>query len=76
MRATKPAERSPTSEQALPLEGLAHLGAVYLIWSSTYLAIRVTVRPGAGFPPFTMGATRLLLAGRYVPSHLRAGPPP
>lgn len=66
MRATKPAESSPSSEQALPLEGLAHLGAVYLIWSSTYLAIRVTVRPGAGFPPFTMGATRLLLAGTLL----------
>lgn len=49
--------------QALPLEGLAHLGAVYLIWGSTYLAIRVAVGPGGGFPPFTLGATRLLLAG-------------
>ena len=56
-------ESKGSAGQALPVEGLAHLGAVYLIWSSTYLAIRVTVRPGGGFPPFTMGATRLLLAG-------------
>ncbi len=63
MRARKSVEPSSASAQALPLEGLAHLGAVYLIWSSTYLAIRITVRPGAGFPPFTMAGTRLLLAG-------------
>lgn len=59
-----PKSPAPRQEhQALPLEGLAHLVAVYLIWGSTYLAIRVTVRPEGGFPPFTMGATRLLLAG-------------
>ncbi len=34
-----------------------------MIWGSTFLGIRVTVRPGAGFPPFTMGATRLAVAG-------------
>ena len=35
---------------------------VYLVWSSTYLAIRVAVRPGAGFPPFALAAMRCLLA--------------
>jgi drug/metabolite transporter (DMT)-like permease len=42
--------------------GLLHLGVVYLVWSSTYLAIRVAVRPGGGFPPFSMAASRSLLA--------------
>jgi drug/metabolite transporter (DMT)-like permease len=32
-----------------------------LVWSSTYLAIRVAVRPGAGFPPFALAALRCLL---------------
>ncbi len=44
------------------LRGLAHLLVVYAVWSSTYLAIRVAVRPGAGFPPFILGALRCLLA--------------
>jgi drug/metabolite transporter (DMT)-like permease len=39
-----------------------HLFVVYLVWSSTYLAIRVAVRPGAGFPPFALAAMRCLLA--------------
>jgi drug/metabolite transporter (DMT)-like permease len=42
--------------------GLLHLGVVYLVWSSTYLAIRVAVRPGGGFAPFSMAAARSLLA--------------
>jgi drug/metabolite transporter (DMT)-like permease len=42
--------------------GIFHLGIVYLVWSSTYLAIRLTVRPGAGFPPFAMAGLRSLLA--------------
>ena len=40
-----------------------HLSIVYLVWGSTFLAIRVAVREGSGFPPFTMAATRVLLAG-------------
>lgn len=43
--------------------GLFHLFVIYIIWGSTYLAIRVAVRDGSGFPPFSMGATRLLAAG-------------
>jgi drug/metabolite transporter (DMT)-like permease len=41
--------------------GLFHLFVVYVVWGSTYLAIRVAVREGAGFPPFTMAATRVLV---------------
>lgn len=43
-------------------KGLANLFVVYIVWSSTYLAIRLAVREGAGFPPFFMGASRLLTA--------------
>ena len=40
--------------------GLIYLLIVYIVWGSTYLAIRVGVRPGAGFTPFMMGAMRAL----------------
>lgn len=43
--------------------GLACLLVVYVVWGSTYLAIRIAVREGSGFPPFTMGGSRVLLAG-------------
>lgn len=49
------------AESKLPWRGLCHLGVVYLVWSSTYLAIRLAVRPGAGFPPFALAASRCLL---------------
>ena len=42
--------------------GLLNLMVVYLVWSSTYFAIRIAVREGAGFPPFTLGFTRAALA--------------
>lgn len=41
----------------------AHLGVLYTVWSSTYLAIRLAVREGSGFPPFTMSGLRVLAAG-------------
>lgn len=40
-----------------------NLAIVYLVWGSTYLAIRVAVREASGFPPFSMGASRVLVAG-------------
>ncbi|MBI3158127.1 MAG: EamA family transporter [Chloroflexi bacterium] len=42
---------------------LFHLIVIYLVWGSTYLAIRIAVRPGAGFPPFSMALLRVLAAG-------------
>jgi drug/metabolite transporter (DMT)-like permease len=48
--------------KALSLPGLFHLSIVYLVWSSTYLAIRVAVREGAGFAPFSLAALRCLAA--------------
>ena len=46
----------------LPVSGLLSLVAIYLAWGSTYLAIRVAVREGAGWGPFWMGAARVLVA--------------
>ena len=42
----------------LDRSGLLNLLVVYVVWSSTYLAIRIAVREGAGFPPFTLGIMR------------------
>ncbi len=39
------------------------LVSVYLIWGSTYLAIRVGLE---GFPPFLMGAVRMAIAGALM----------
>lgn len=41
------------------------LGAVYLLWGSTYLAIRVAVHPshGTGLPPMLLAGSRFTLAG-------------
>ena len=46
--------------------GLLPLLVVYIVWGSTYLAIRVAVREGAGFPPFTLGLSRVLPAGLFL----------
>jgi drug/metabolite transporter (DMT)-like permease len=46
--------------------GLFHLLVVYIVWGSTYLAIRVGVRPGSGFSPFVFGAMRVLTAGAIL----------
>ena len=46
--------------------GLFHLLVVYIVWGSTYLAIRVGVRPGSGFTPFVFGAMRVLTAGTIL----------
>lgn len=46
----------------LPASGLLCLLAIYVAWGSTYLAIRVAVREGAGWGPFWLGAARVLVA--------------
>jgi len=54
---------SPSAQiKRILTSGWVSLGMVYLIWSTTYLAVRITVQPGSGFPPFAMGATRLFVA--------------
>ena len=47
----------------LPWDGLLHLCVVYVVWGSTYLAIRLAVREGDGFEPFIMAGSRILIGG-------------
>jgi drug/metabolite transporter (DMT)-like permease len=63
----------------LSIKGLLNLVVVYLAWGSTYLFIRVAVREGSGFPPFTMVASRtfcaalvLFLLAQFLGYRLRA----
>jgi drug/metabolite transporter (DMT)-like permease len=50
------------SNSRLPLAGLLNLVVTYVVWGSTYLAIRIAVREGAGWGPFWLGAARVLVA--------------
>ena len=43
--------------------GLINLFAVYFIWGSTYLAIRIGIKEDSGFQPFWFGGLRVLVAG-------------
>jgi drug/metabolite transporter (DMT)-like permease len=45
-----------------PVAGLLSLMVIYVVWGSTYLAIRIAVREGAGWPPFWLGSTRVFVA--------------
>ena len=51
------------------------LASLYVLWGSTYLAIRFALE---GFPPFLLGAIRMSIAGvlMYVVLRLRGTPPP
>jgi len=55
-----------TSPDRLDRIGLLQLLIVYVVWGSTYLGIRVAVREGAGFPPFTMAFMRVLAAATVL----------
>ncbi len=48
------------------LIGLIALGIVYLVWGSTYLAIRNAVRGEGALPPFALGALRMGLASAFL----------
>lgn len=48
---------------------LLALAAVYLIWGSTYLAIRFALE--GGFPPFLLGGIRFVIAGSLMFAFLR-----
>ncbi len=60
-RAARPLAAS--AGHGLPWLGLAHLLVLYVVWSTTYLAIKVAVEPGSGFPPWSMAGSRLVCAG-------------
>lgn len=54
------------NERKITPVGLMHLFAVYFIWGSTYLAIRIGIKEGSGFQPFWFGGLRVLLAGTIL----------
>jgi drug/metabolite transporter (DMT)-like permease len=51
------------NKNTIDRKGLLHLFIVYIVWGSTYLAIRIAVKDGDGFSPFFLGASRATLAG-------------
>ncbi len=63
------------SKAPSPLSVVAAFAAVYLIWGSTYLAIRWAIDT---IPPFLMAGTRFVIAGAalYVWVRLRGTPRP
>lgn len=65
---------TPTSRSLLPV--VFALTAVYLIWGSTYLAIRFALE--GGFPPLLMAGGRFIVAGglMYAALRLRGVPAP
>jgi drug/metabolite transporter (DMT)-like permease len=64
-----------SSDQSHCLRLAAAFAAVYLIWGSTYLAIRLAID---SLPPFTMAGCRFLVAGTllYGGMRLRHAAPP
>ena len=64
-----PSATSAPSSPRLDARLVLALAAVWLIWGSTYLAMRVAV---AGLPPFLMAGTRFVLAGSALLVIVRA----
>jgi drug/metabolite transporter (DMT)-like permease len=60
MTATDSTLRQPRAERWRIVAALATL---YVVWGSTYLAIKIAL---VDFPPFALAATRFALAGIYV----------
>ena len=60
---TKEASRQREGSGSNNLGVVLALLAVYVIWGSTYFAIRIAITPNEGFPPFLMAGVRFLLAG-------------
>ena len=62
---------APVSPSTPPNQGRVWLAlaAVYLIWGSTYLAIRFALE--GGFPPFLLGGIRFVIAGSLMFGFLR-----
>lgn len=48
-----------TADERLSRKGLFHLSVVYVVWSTTYIAMRVGVSAKGGFPPFFLGMMRM-----------------
>lgn len=65
-RAASPAPPGGAQDTALPVSGFFYVGVLYVVWSTSYLAIRVAVTPGEGFAPFVMSGLRVLAAGTLL----------
>jgi drug/metabolite transporter (DMT)-like permease len=59
--------KTPTTPKTSRGTTMAAFGAIYLVWGSTYLAIRVVVQT---LPPFLAGACRFLVAGLLLAGFL------
>jgi drug/metabolite transporter (DMT)-like permease len=66
---------TPRAENGRGWQVVAAFAAIYLIWGSTYLAIRVAIET---LPPFLMAGTRFLVAGAVLHAigRLRGDPAP
>jgi drug/metabolite transporter (DMT)-like permease len=64
-----------TDQRASRAQIVAAFASIYIIWGSTYLAIRYAVET---IPPFLMGGTRFLVSGAllYIWSRYRGAPRP
>ncbi|HKN78164.1 MAG TPA: EamA family transporter, partial [Lysobacter sp.] len=65
MAAAPSTDLRPASPMAIALA----LAAVYILWGSTYLAIRFALH---GYPPFILAAIRMAVAGAIMYAVLRA----
>ena len=61
-------ELPPKPNGVTPLQVFLALAAVYLIWGSTYLGIRIALE---AYPPFLMGGLRFVAAGSLLYGFLR-----
>jgi len=63
------ASHSTASSAATSTQIATALIALYIIWGSTYLAIRFALE--GGFPPFLLGGVRFIIAGSLMYAFLR-----
>lgn len=61
-----------SADERLSRRGIVHLCLVYVVWSTTYLAMRVGVVKGSGFPPFFFGMLRMPVAALILLAVARA----
>jgi drug/metabolite transporter (DMT)-like permease len=63
-----PSSSIATRQQPIDAVVIACLAATWLVWGSTYLAIRFAI---AGIPPFFMMGTRFVVAGAVLLAYMR-----
>jgi len=69
MTSTTATASLPDAQQPRASFVVPALGAVYFVWGSTYLAMRVAVE---GLPPFFMASTRFILTGLVLLAIVKA----